>query len=136
MLQNKKKWNVKRGKLATENLCGTQRKSITAVHSIYWGSIMETEPGPEVQLWMSMLQTMLQKQGGRSLKCSSLQKEEWQCAWKACAVLMICAPFHSSVTVSVRAYQLRRLAGFLSSKHLNNLTIRGQIALNSVTLGL
>lgn len=37
---------------------------------------METGPGPEVQLWMSVLQTMLQKQGGHSLKTSSLQREE------------------------------------------------------------
>lgn len=28
-------WNVKRGKLVMEYLCGTQRKPITAVHPVY-----------------------------------------------------------------------------------------------------
>lgn len=36
----------------------------------------------------------------------------------------------------VWVYQLGRLVGFLSSKYLNNSTIRGQILLTSVTSGL
>lgn len=37
---------------------------------------MEGLPDSKVQLWVAVLQTMLQKQGGRSLKTSHLLKEE------------------------------------------------------------
>lgn len=50
---------------------------------------------------MAVPQTMLAKQGGRSLKTSNLPGEEWQWAQKASARLGIHIPFHSSVCVFV-----------------------------------
>lgn len=97
---------------------------------------MEGLSDAKVQLWIAVWQTMLEGQGGRSLKTSNLLGEEWQWAQKASAVLGICTPFHSGVCVCVWVYQLGGLVGFLSSKYLNNLNIRGQILLTSVTSGL
>lgn len=101
-------------------------------NEIYYCSLSDSK----VQLWITEPHTILERQGGRSLKTSNLLEEEWQWAQKAPTLLGICTPFHSSVCVCVWVYQLGSPVGFPSSKYLNNLTIRGQILLSGVTSGL
>ena len=53
-----------------------------------------------------------------------------------CTLTQRCVCVWVFLSVCVWVYQLGRVVGFLSPKYLNNLTIRGQLLLTSVTSGL